>query len=431
MARPVRARGARGRDRPGCLRASDFLAPTASGNWSCTWRRGITSCCDVSTATAGSCRRRRIGRCRPNQPRSPGGRRSSRSSRSVGACARPSRDVPGHAPRPTARPKYRRIPPLRSSSGSPSTTSTTLGRSCCCAGPSSIRAEPPGRERLRAGGAASELPPVMSRVELHESDEVFDGTTPNIGVRIGAPRAASSTRGFVSRVCRLESPRPSAGVSAPPPDSSPRRPAFRERAALRMRRNTMRNRGWTTRVASGMDGCPAAAPPSLEDRATCSTIWLGDHLPGAHGVPQAGPMSRRRDQLIRGLPARRRARIDLSHGFLPGAAHPTLSHIRDLLGHAASSRRIRRRPISTSQRPSTRSARRSPFRDGRRAVRRGPDATARHQAVMSLPAKERRQARHDGLERELFELPLGFHHATTDGFEQPQGEQWVLRRSAA
>src|SRR5881396_2961651 len=38
------------------------------------------------------------------------------------------------------------------------------------------------------------------------------------------------------------------------------------------------------------DGRPAAMlADSSSERATCSTIWLGDHLPGARDVVHAGP----------------------------------------------------------------------------------------------------------------------------------------------
>ena len=44
----------------------------------------------------------------------------------------------------------------------------------------------------------------------------------------------------------------------------------------------------------------------------CSTIWLGDHLPGARGVPQADPSaSASLMQLLGRLPARRERAVDL------------------------------------------------------------------------------------------------------------------------
>jgi hypothetical protein len=64
---------------------------------------------------------------------------------------------------------------------------------------------------------------------------------------------------------------------------------FGNQAVLTIRLNMMRTSGWTTAGSLGKaDGNPAAmcTEPS-NDRATCSTIWLGDHLPGAGGVAHA------------------------------------------------------------------------------------------------------------------------------------------------
>ena len=83
--------------------AHPIPAPTASGSWSCTWRRAITSCCDVSTATAGSCRRRRTGRRCPTPTEDAWRRRSSRSSRSIGSVREAVATFPADAARRAAR----------------------------------------------------------------------------------------------------------------------------------------------------------------------------------------------------------------------------------------------------------------------------------------------------------------------------------------
>ena len=53
----------------------------------------------------------------------------------------------------------------------------------------------------------------------------------------------------------------------------------------------MRNSGWTKVGMRGKaEACPAATfTDASYDRVTCSTIWLGDHLPGAHGASHARP----------------------------------------------------------------------------------------------------------------------------------------------
>lgn len=118
-------------------------------------------------------------------------------------------------------------------------------------------------------------------------------TAPNIGVFIGVLGAATARHAVSKQSCAaMRRVRPSAGVAAPaagfiafvvlPFGNTPR---------LRMRRNTMRNKGWSKAgVVGKADGCPAATfADASYDRATCSTIWLGDHLPGAHGASHARP----------------------------------------------------------------------------------------------------------------------------------------------
>src|SRR5262249_31634775 len=55
-----------------------------------------------------------------------------------------------------------------------------------------------------------------------------------------------------------------------------------------------RNARATGRMKNGSFGNFVGVPAtrfadSSSDRATCSTSWLGDHLPGARGTVQAGP----------------------------------------------------------------------------------------------------------------------------------------------
>jgi hypothetical protein len=118
-------------------------------------------------------------------------------------------------------------------------------------------------------------------------------SAPNIGVSIRAPRAATARQDVSKCSCAaISRRRPSSNVAAPcdgfialvvlPLGKTPR---------LRMRRNTTRSNGWRMRGMEGnADGRPAATSADASyERATCSTIWLGDHLPEAQGSSQGRP----------------------------------------------------------------------------------------------------------------------------------------------
>ena len=68
-------------------------------------------------------------------------------------------------------------------------------------------------------------------------------------------------------------------------------------------------------------------PDSSSARATCSTIWLGDHLPGARGVVHAGPLSLAGgNQLLERGPALGQCRVEIAHrGFLSGQVNHSFS----------------------------------------------------------------------------------------------------------
>src|SRR5262245_23652126 len=108
------------------------------------------------------------------------------------------------------------------------------------------------------------------------------------------PFAATSRQALSNFSCADSSrARPSPGVAGPLAGSIALLVlAFGKPSLRRTRLNrTVRTIGCASAgILGNFDGRPAAMlADSSSDRATCSTIWLGDHLPGARGVDHAGP----------------------------------------------------------------------------------------------------------------------------------------------
>ena len=209
-------------------------------------------------------------------------------------------------------------------------------------------------EGLHAGGASRKLPPVVAHVLLHEADEVGD----RHGAEHRRPdwRAAGgelAACGFVSRVSRLQ-PGPSLGrlSAARPPGSWP--------ASSCPSATSGRSAGAGTRCAAPGARSPGAwgswtadrarAPPTHRGIARCARRSGWATICRARAAsPRLAQATRRRRAAARPLagspPAPRRSLSWLPPG---GAAHPAIRQVSAIsCSRASSSRRMRRRPISS------------------------------------------------------------------------------------